>query len=113
MQQQQPFKSEEPIMNRCAKTGLTDSNWRTILDIVNVFDSDSLYNLYPEMGTPQFKQERESAFKALLAHVERNNIQKSHGGMMVPQYGPGGADSTKPAPVDHMSLAYQQWIHDS
>lgn len=101
---------------RCNKTGLTDKDWTTILDIVNVFDPNDIAHVYPEMGTPEFMQDVKTAFKAVLAHVEHNNIQKSHGGMKVPQYGPAGADSTKkdkaPA-IDHMSLAYQQWIHDS
>ena len=100
-------------MNKCSKTGLTDKDWRTILDVVNVFDPGDIAHVYPEMGTPEFMQDVSSAFKAVLAHVERNNIQKSHGGALVPQYGPEGADSTKPQPVDHMSLAYQQWLHDS
>lgn len=100
-------------MNKCSKTGLTDTDWRTILDVINVFDSNDITHVYPEMGTPEFLQDVNTAFKAVLAHVERNNIQKSHGGMKVPQYGPAGEDSTKPQPVDHMSLAYQQWLHDS
>ena len=93
-------------MRYCDKTGLSDKDWRTILDVVNVFDPNDIAHVYPEMGSPEFMQDVKSAFKAVLAHVERNKIQKSHGGTMVPQ-------STKPEPVDHMTLAYQQWIHDS
>ena len=100
-------------MMQCNKTGLTDKDWRTILDVVNVFDPNDIAHVYPEMGSPEFMQDVKSAFKAVLTHVERNNIQKSCGGRLVPQYGPNGADSTKPKPVDHMTLAYQQWIHDS
>ena len=100
-------------MMRCDKTGLSDKDWATILDVINVFDPNDIAHVYPEMGTPEFMQDVKSVFKTVLAHVESNNIQKSHGGKKVPQYGPGGADSTKTAPVDHMSLAYQQWIHDS
>lgn len=100
-------------MMQCNKTGLTDKDWRTILDVVNVFDPNDIAHVYPEMGTPEFMQDVQTAFKKVLAHVERNNIQKSHGGKLVPQYGPGGANSTKPAPIDHMTLAYQQWLHDS
>ena len=100
-------------MMRCNKTGLTDKDWRTILDVVNVFDPGDIAHVHPEMGSPEFMQDVQSAFKAVLAHVERKNIQKSCGGRLVPQYGPNGADNTKPKPVDHMSLAYQQWIHDS
>ena len=93
-------------MRYCDKTGLSDKDWRTILDVVNVFDPNDIAHVYPEMGTPEFMQDVQSAFKAVLAHVERNKIQKSHGGMLVPQ-------SSKPEPVDHMTLAYQQWLHDS
>ena len=100
-------------MRQCDKTGLTDKDWRTILDVVNVFDPNDIAHVYPEMGTPEFVQDVSEAFKKVLAHVERENIQKSHGGNLVPQYGPGGADSTKPAAIDHMSLQYQQWLHDS
>lgn len=108
-------------MMRCNKTGLTDKDWRTILDVVNVFDPGDIAHVYPKMGTPEFMQDVQSAFKAVLAHVERQKIQKSHGGMLVPQYGPetikkdhvkSVRTGTKPA-VDHMTLAYQQWIHDS
>ena len=105
-------------MMRCDKTGLTDKDWRTILDVVNVFDPNDIAHVYPEMSSPEFMQDVQSAFKAVLAHVERQNIQKSHGGMKVPQYGPetikkDHVKSVRPAPVDHMTLAYQQWIHDS
>ena len=100
-------------MMRCDKTGLTDKDWRTILDVVNMFDPNDVAQIVPEMATPEFMQDVQSAFKAVLAHVERNNIQKSCGGKLVPQYGPGGADSSKPAAIDHMTLAYQQWVHDS
>ena len=100
-------------MRYCDKTGLSDKDWRTILDVVNVFDPNDIAHVYPEMGSPEFMQDVKSAFKAVLAHVERNKIQKSHGGRPVPQYGPGGANSTRPAAIDPMSLSYQQWIHDS
>jgi len=81
-------------MMRCNKTGLTDNDWATILDIVNVFDPNDIAHVYPDMGTPEFMQDVKSVFKTVLAHVERNNIQKSMGGKKIPQYGPGGADST-------------------
>ena len=105
-------------MRYCDKTGLSDKDWRTVLDIVNVFDPNDIAHVYPEMGTPEFMQDVKTAFKAVLAHVERNNIQKSHGGALVPQHGPetikkDHVKSVQPAAVDHMSLAYQQWLHDS
>ena len=75
-------------MMKCSKTGLTDNDWKTILDVINVFDPNDIAHVYPEMAKPEFMQDVQSAFKAVLAHVERNNLPKSHGGMQVPQYGP-------------------------
>ena len=105
-------------MRYCDKTGLSDRDWATILDIVNVFDPNDIAHVYPEMGTPEFMQDVRSAFKAVLAHVEREKIQKSQGAEPVPQYGPetikkDHVKSVRSAPVDHMSLQYQQWLHDS
>lgn len=74
-------------MNRCSKTGLTDKDFKTILDVLNVYDPGDIAHVYPEMGEPEFTQDVTDAFKAVLAHVERNKIQKSQGGVDVPQYG--------------------------
>ena len=105
-------------MRYCDKTGLSDKDWVTILDVVNVFDPNDIAHVYPKMGTPEFMQDVQSAFKAVLAHVQRNHIAKTQGGETVPQYGPetikkDHVKSVRAAPVDHMSLAYQQWLHDS
>ena len=105
-------------MRYCDKTGLSDKDWTTILDVVNVFDPNDIAHVYPEMGTPEFMQDVQSAFKAVLAHVQRNHIDKTQGGEAVSQYGPetikkDHVKSVRPAPVDHMSLAYQQWLHDA
>jgi len=86
-------------MNRCSKTGLTDKDWRTILDVLNVYDANDIAHIYPKMGTPEFLQDVQSAFKAVLAQVDRIN------------HGPTAGPNT--APVDTMSLEYQQWLHDS
>ena len=105
-------------MMQCDKTGLTNKDWATILDIVNVFDPNDITHVYPNMGTPEFMQDVKSVFKKVLAHVERNNIQKRQGGMDIPQYGAetikkDHVKSVRSAPVDHMTLEYQQWLHDS
>jgi len=105
-------------MMRCSKTGLTDKDFKTILDVVNVFDPNDIANVYPEMATPEFMQDVQSAFKAVLAHVEHNNIQKTQGGVAIPSYGPetikkDHVKNVKSTGVDHMTLAYQQWVHDS
>ena len=83
-------------MMRCSKTGLTDQDFKTILDVLNMYDPNDVAGAVPEMATPEFMQDVQSAFKAVLTHVERIN------------HGP----ATRPA-VDTMSLAYQQWLHDS
>ena len=103
---------------KCSKTGLTDNNWRTILDVINVFDSNDIAHVYPEMGSAEFLQDVNDAFKKVLAHVERNKIQKTQGGVTVPQHGAetiklDHVKSVRPAAIDHMSLAYKQWLHDS
>ena len=83
-------------MMRCNKTGLTDQDFKTILDVLNMYDPNDVADAVPEMATPEFMQDVQSAFKAVLAHVKRTNHEAA----------------TRPA-VDTMSLAYQQWLHDS
>ena len=58
-------------MNRCSKTGLTDNNFKTILDVLNVYDPKDIVDHIPEMGGEEFMQDVQSAFKAVLAHVNR------------------------------------------
>ena len=84
-------------MNRCDKTGLTDKDFKTILDVLNVFDPNDIAHVYPKMGEPEFTQDVTDAFKAVLAHVERNKIQKSQGGVDVPLY---GTNSSQPYCVE-------------
>lgn len=98
-------------MMRCNKTGLTDKDFKTILDVLNVYDPNDIIDHIPAMGSPEFMQDVQSAFKAVLAHVNRTNHNSDLGafkGAAVRE-----ADKPKPKPVDHMTLAYQQWIHDS
>lgn len=59
-------------MMRCNKTGLTDNNWKTILDVINVYDPNDIAHVYPDMATPEFMQDVNSAFKAVLSHVKNN-----------------------------------------
>lgn len=61
-------------MMRCDKTGLTDKDWRTILDVINVYDANDIAHVYPEMGTPEFFQDVTTAFVAVLKHMERQGI---------------------------------------
>ena len=60
-------------MNRCNKTGLTDQDFKTILDVLNMFDPNDVAKVVPAMATPEFMQQVQSAFKAVLAHVERTH----------------------------------------
>ncbi len=92
-------------MWQCNKTGLTDKDWKTILDVLNVYDPNDIVHVYPEMGTPEFVQDVTDAFKKVLKHTQSEPYAKS--------YGTDTNTQPKPAAVDHMSLAYQQWVHDS
>lgn len=98
---------------RCAKTGLTDKDFKTILDVLNVYDPNDIIDHIPAMGTPEFMQDVQSAFKAVLAHVSRLNAETAA------QYKDDdlsrtGVDTTK-VPVDQSDrlrdLAYEQYIH--
>ena len=84
-------------MNRCSKTGLTDKDFKTILDVLNVYDPNDIIDHIPEMGSPEFMQDVQSAFKAVLAHVERIN------------HGPTAGPNT--TPIDTTGLAHDQYIH--
>lgn len=64
---------------RCAKTGLTDKDFKTILDVLNVYDPNDIIDHIPAMGTPEFMQDVQSAFKAVLAHVNRNKYGSDMG----------------------------------
>ena len=79
--------------------------------MVNVFDPNDIAHVHPQMSSPEFMQDVNSAFKAVLSHVERLNIQKSCGGMMVPQHGPNKRVESEP--VDSLTLANEQFLHDS
>jgi uncharacterized protein YjgD (DUF1641 family) len=58
-------------MNRCSKTGLTDKNYRTILDVLNMFDPNDVAKVCPKMATSEFMQEVLEAFETVLNYVER------------------------------------------
>ena len=85
-------------MMRCDKTGLTDQDFKTILDVLNMYDPNDVAHVVPEMATPEFMQHVQSAFKAVLGHVQRQNIR------------PGSYDK-KPKAVDALTLANEQFIH--
>ena len=88
-------------MNRCNRTGLTDQDFKTILDVINVYDPNDIMHVYPEMGTPQFMQQVQSAFAAVLAHVKRQTAHVKR-------------DHENSRETNHnLQLASQQFLHDS
>lgn len=96
-------------MMRCNKTGLTDRDWKTILDVLNMYDPNDVAHVVPEMATPDFMQEVQSAFKAVLGHI---NTSKYNSDMGVKSGNPV-READKPKPVDGMSLSYQQYINNN
>ena len=81
-------------MMQCNKTGLTDKDWKTILDVLNVFDPNDIAHIYPEMGSPEFVQDVTNAFKKVLKYTQREDYAKSY----------------DISPTDSAS---QQFLHDS
>tara|TARA_R110002167_G_scaffold12706_1_gene53817 strand:+ start:717 stop:971 length:255 start_codon:yes stop_codon:yes gene_type:complete len=63
-------------MMQCNKTGLTITDWRTILDVLNVFDPNDIMHVYPEMGTPEFVQDVTKSFHKVRKHITRLNDQE-------------------------------------
>ena len=66
-------------MNRCSKTGLTDQDFKTILDVLNMYDPNDVIETVPQMATPEFMQQVQLAFKAVLAHVNRTKYNSDMG----------------------------------
>jgi hypothetical protein len=60
-------------MMQCNKTGISDKEWKTILDVLNVYDPNDIMNVYPEMGTPEFVQDVTSAFHKVRQWVLKIN----------------------------------------
>lgn len=65
-------------MNRCSKTGLTDKDFKTILDVLNVYDPNDIAHIVPEMATPEFVQDVHSAFRTVLKHVNTLRYGPDH-----------------------------------
>ena len=79
---------------QCNKTGLTDRDWKTILDVLNVFDPNDIAHIYPKMGEPEFVQDVTNAFKKVLKHTQRDSYAKSYD-------------------ISSSDPASQQFLHDS
>ena len=60
-------------MMQCNKTGISDNEWKTILDVLNVYDPNDIIHVYPEMGSPEFMQDVVSAFHKVRKHVLKIN----------------------------------------
>mgnify|MGYP001174803616 CR=1 FL=1 len=72
---------------QCNKTGLTLEDWKTILDVVNVYDPNDICHVYPEMGTPEFMQSVQGVFRKLLTVVKNHPdcIQNDAEGWAIPK----------------------------
>lgn len=64
-------------MMQCNKTGLTSKDWKTILDVLNMYDPNDVIRICPEMGTPEFVQGVNTAFKKVLKYVESDSFKDS------------------------------------
>lgn len=100
-------------MNRCDKTGLTDKDFKTILDVLNVYDPNDIIDHIPAMGTPEFMQDVHAAFKAVLAHVNRNKYGSDlRFAGAAEQYVDDDLSRAAVTPaVDAITLANEQYIH--
>lgn len=108
-------------MMRCSKTGLTDKDFKTILDVLNVYDPNDIIDHIPEMGSPEFMQDVQSAFKAVLAHVNRTKYGSTMGAdsnTKVEQDDEDDLDEQDYAEADKQRyeesmrwLAHEQYIH--
>lgn len=65
-------------MNRCSKTGLTDKDFKIILDVLNVYDPNDIAHVFPEMATPEFVQDVHAAFRTVLKHVNTLRYGPDH-----------------------------------
>ena len=110
-------------MNRCSKTGLTDQDFKTILDVLNMYDPNDVAHIVPGMATPEFMQDVQSAFKAVLAHVNRTKYKSDLGAadgnprrnaddLDDDDYAEAAKQRFREDRVKELeTLAYQQYIH--
>ena len=99
-------------MMRCSKTGLTDQDFKTILDVLNMYDPNDVIQIVPQMATPEFMQQVQSAFKAVLAHVNRTKYGSDLGaadGLDAEDHAEADMPSAEPMPLER--AAYEQYIH--
>ena len=53
-----------------SRDGITLEEFKTLLDVINVYDPDDIAHVYPEMGKPEFLQDVRNIFKKLLIIVK-------------------------------------------
>ena len=61
------------MIKNMIKPGLTETEWKTILDVLNVYNPHDIMNVYPEMGEPEFVRDVTSAFHKVRKVVLRLN----------------------------------------
>jgi hypothetical protein len=61
------------MIKNMIKPGLTDTEWKTILDVLNVYNPTDIMHVYPEMGEPEFVNCVVSAFHKVHKVVLRLN----------------------------------------
>ena len=55
-----------------ARNSITLEEFKTLLDVVNVYDPNDIAHVYPGMGSPEFMQDVQSVFKKLLTVVKNH-----------------------------------------
>ena len=70
-----------------ARNSITLEEFKTLLDVVNVYDPNDICHVYPAMGSPEFMQDVQSVFKKLLTVVKNHPdcIQNDAEGWTVPR----------------------------
>lgn len=51
---------------------LTQQEIKAIFDVVNVFEPEDINHVYPEMGTEEFMNDVNSAWKKILKNLDNN-----------------------------------------
>jgi len=101
-------------MNRCSKTGLTDKDFKTILDVLNVYDPNDIISHVPAMGTAEFMQDVHEAFKAVLSHMNRSKYGSDLGAFRESSNPERYADKQQPEcmQLDKQDVEYLQTLGD-
>lgn len=110
---------------KCNKTGLTDKDFKTILDVLNVFDPKDIVDHIPSMGTSEFMRDVNVAFRAVVSHVNRtkygsdliqeidkNPVDENEDDLDEQDYAEADAQRYREDKTKEMqALAHDQFIH--